>query len=80
MPRSTNGLLIVPALAAALAGCETTNSDNWTGGATTPFNQAERSCLSLAQDVETAERRRDFFVGCMASLGWAPKPGASIEL
>lgn len=76
MRRSTNVVLI----ALALAGCETTNSDDWVGGATTPFGQAERSCESLIEDIETAERRRDFFVGCMASLGWTPKAGASIAL
>jgi hypothetical protein len=76
LPRSTN----VALLALALAGCETTNSDDWTGGATTPFNHAERSCESLAEDVDNKERRRDFFVGCMGSLGWTPKPGASIAL
>ncbi|MFA9199685.1 MAG: hypothetical protein ACEQR8_00655 [Cypionkella sp.] len=76
MLRSTNAALI----ALLLAGCETTNSDNWTGGATTPFNQAERSCLSLAQDVAEEADRREMFVGCMAALGWSPRPGASIDI
>ena len=78
MPQSTN--VVVLALALALSACETTNSDNWTGGATTPFNQAERSCESLVEDIEKEDNRRDFFIGCMQSLGWAPKPGASIAL
>lgn len=68
------------AFALSLGACETTNSDNWTGGASTPFNQAERSCESLAKDVEKEDNRRDFFIGCMQSLGWSPKPGASIAL
>lgn len=68
------------AAALSLAGCETTNSDNWTGGASTPFNHAERSCESLAEDIEREDRRREFFIGCMQALGWAPKPGASIAL
>ena len=76
MPRSTNVVL----LALVLASCETTNSDNWTGGASTPFNQAERSCESLVEDIDLKDNRREFFIGCMRSLGWAPKPGASIAL
>ena len=76
MHRSTN----VVVLALLLAACETTNSDDWTGGASTSFNQAERSCSTLMTDIDREERRRDFFIGCMRSLGWAPKPGASIEL
>lgn len=64
----------------SLAACETTNSDDWTGGEGTPFNQAERTCLSMVADVEEETARRDFFIGCMSALGWAPKPGASIEL
>lgn len=72
---------ITVALAAlAIAGCETTNSDDWAGGASTPFGQAERSCGALIEDVDRAEARRDFFIGCMASLGWTPRPGASIAL
>ena len=76
MVRSMSVTLIVLALGA----CETTNSDSWTGGAGTPFNQAERSCGSLVDDVEKEESRREFFIGCMQSLGWTPKPGASIAL
>lgn len=70
----------VAVLALALAGCETTNSDDWAGGAATPFEQAERSCGALLEDIEREDRRRDFFIGCMASLGWTPRPGASIAL
>ena len=64
----------------ALAGCRTTNADNWTGGATTPFKQAERSCTDLAESIAEDADRRDFFVGCMGSLGWTPRPGAEINL
>ena len=76
MHRSTN----VVGIALLLAACETTNSDDWTGGASTPFNQAERSCAVLMTDIQQEDRRRDFFIGCMRSLGWNPKPGASIEI
>jgi len=72
--------LAVIAGAVLLSGCETTNSDDWLGGQTTPFNQAERSCSSLTDDIDKEESRRDFFISCMRSLGWAPKPGATIEL
>jgi hypothetical protein len=75
MSRSTNVLL----LALALAACETTNSDDWVGTEGTPFSQAERSCGVMLEDVGE-ERRREFFIGCMAALGWAPKPGASIDI
>lgn len=64
----------------ALAACESTNSSDWTGGATTPFKQAERSCGDLLKSVKLEADRRDFFIGCMGALGWAPRPGASIEL
>jgi hypothetical protein len=64
----------------ALAACETTNSSDWTGGAGTPFKQAERSCNELVPSVAKQESRRDFFVGCMKALGWTPRPGASIDL
>lgn len=78
MSRSMN--VALAALALALSGCETTNSDDWTGGEGTPFATAERTCFTLVEDVEQGEKHREFFVGCMASLGWAPKPGASIDL
>lgn len=75
-------LLFIAGAAAAtlLSACETTNSDNWTGGTATPFNHAERSCGSLTDDISKDENRRDFFIGCMQALGWTPKPGASIEI
>ena len=63
-----------------LAACETTNSDDWTGGDGTPFNQAERSCGELNKSIAKEEDRRAFFIGCMGALGWAPKPGAQIDL
>ena len=63
-----------------LAACETTNSNDWTGGNGTPFKQAERSCNELLSTVAKEEDRREFFIGCMAALGWAPKAGASISL
>lgn len=64
----------------ALCACETTNSDDWTGGTGTGFKQAERSCAELTQSIEDSADRREFFIGCMGSLGWTPKPGASIDL
>ena len=63
-----------------LAACETTNSDDWTGGAHTPFGQAERSCTDLLDTISQDEDRREFFIGCMGALGWSPRPGASIDL
>lgn len=70
----------VAMVALLLSACETTNSDDWTGGSGTPFDQAERSCGELVKSIDQEADRRDFFVGCMASLGWAPRPGASIEI
>lgn len=64
----------------ALCACKTTNSDDWTGGARTPFKQAERSCGELTEAIRKQAARREFFVGCMGSLGWTPKPGAQIDL
>ena len=66
----------------ALAACETTTSDDWTGGGSTPFKQAERSCEEQTQNIrsEEAGAKADFFVGCMKALGWEPKPGTAIEL
>lgn len=63
-----------------LSGCETTDPDDWTGGRSTGFKQAERSCGELMQSISAKADRREFFVGCMESLGWSPKPGASIEI
>ena len=64
----------------ALAGCETTNSSDWTGGRGTPFNQAELTCQDQLTTIAKEDSRRDFFIGCMNALGWAPKPGASIAI
>lgn len=63
-----------------LAGCETTNSVDWSGGQSTPFKQAERSCTELLPTVAKEESRRDFFIGCMQALGWTLKPGGSVDL
>ncbi len=68
------------AAAFVLSACETTNSDDWSGGEGTPFKQAEKSCESLLPDIGKDEDRREFFIGCMGALGWSPKPGASIAL
>ena len=76
MARSTN----VALLALLLTACETTNSDDWTGGEGTPFKTAEKSCENLLPDVAKEKDRREFFIGCMQSLGWTPRPGASIAL
>lgn len=65
--------------AIALSACQTTDSDDWTGGAHTPFGQAEKSCTELLQTISREQNRREFFVGCMGALGWTPKPGASID-
>lgn len=75
--RRTLPILLIPF---ALSACETTNSDEWTGGAATPFGQAEKSCTDLLDTISDNDDRREFFVGCMRALGWTPKPGASIEV
>jgi hypothetical protein len=64
----------------AVSACKTANSDDWSGGAATPFKQAERSCTELAQSISQDADRRDFFIGCMGSLGWSPRAGASVDL
>ena len=63
-------------------GCQSTTSDDWDGGASTPFTQAERSCEEQTQSIRSEEpgAKREFFVGCMSALGWTPKPGRAIEL
>ncbi len=73
-------VILVLSSALGLAACESTNSSDWTGGTRTPFGQAERSCNDLLPTVTKEEDRREFFIGCMGALGWAPKPGASIEI
>ncbi len=75
--RRTLSILMLPL---ALSACETTNSDAWVGGAATPFGQAENSCTDLLDTISDNDARREFFVGCMKALGWAPKSGASINL
>ena len=62
-----------------LTACETTNSDDWTGGATTSFEQAERSCEEQMEFISQEENRREFFIGCMRALGWVPKGSPSID-
>lgn len=63
-----------------LSACGTSRSKDWTGGASTPFIQAAKSCDALTASIKEEANRRDFYVGCMASLGWTPKPGATIEI
>ncbi len=75
--RRTLPILLLPF---ALNACETTNSDDWVGGAATPFGQAEKSCTDLLETISDDDDRREFFVGCMKALGWAPKSSASIDL
>ena len=73
--------LVAPmVLALVLAACETTNSSDWTGGGGTPFKQAERTCQEELKNISKEENRRDFFIGCMSALGWALRPGASVDL
>ena len=64
---------------AALPACETTNSEDWVGGASTPFEQAERSCEEQMDSIHEQENRREFFIGCMSALGWMPKGRPSID-
>jgi hypothetical protein len=72
--------LMPTALLFVLAACETTHSSDWVGGNGTPFKQAERTCQEELKNISKADGRRDFFIGCMGALGWAPRPDASIDL
>ncbi|MCP9223180.1 hypothetical protein MKP08_10505 [Erythrobacter sp. LQ02-29] len=65
---------------ALLAGCKTTDSDEWNGGQTTPFNQAKNSCFDQADNHAQEGKQTAFFIGCMGALGWEPKnPNMSID-
>ena len=60
----------------ALAGCQTTDGDDWVEGApNAPFKQAERTCEDLTKEIEKEANRPGYFVRCMGALGWTPKPG-----
>lgn len=62
-----------------LAGCRTSNVDQWSGGGGTPFKQAERTCLDLMDSIREEDGRSDFFLGCMNAYGWTPRPGAMLD-
>ena len=64
----------------AATGCETVNSDGWTGSNATPFGQAERSCEEQSSNIEVESDRSQFFTGCMKALGWTPKPGVKPDI
>lgn len=57
-------------IALSLSACETTNEDEWTGGAVKPFDQAERTCEEQAARIADDTERPVFFTGCMRALGW----------
>ncbi|UVI38818.1 hypothetical protein [Qipengyuania spongiae] len=78
--RNTASILALLAASASIGGCTTSSEDNWRGGATTPFAQAERSCREQLEFVSDEENRREIFTGCMAALGWTPREGASLEI
>ena len=72
---------LLPVVAALLLGaCETTNSEDWTGGDATPFHTAERTCEDQAANIREQENRSQFFIGCMQALGWEPKPGTEPDI
>lgn len=64
----------------ALSACETTNSEDWTGGGSTPFGTAERTCEDQAANIREEDNRAAFFTGCMQALGWEPRPGTSPDI
>ena len=68
-------IAIALSLLAALSACETVNSDGWTGGASTPFSQAEETCEEQVDKIEDETRKPIFFTECMRAFGWEPKPG-----
>ena len=74
--------LIVLTAALALAGCKTDDAADWShiGPGGTEFRQADRTCEDQLQFVADESERTDFYVKCMAALGWAPRPGATIEI
>lgn len=74
-----SSLLILLALP-VLTGCETTDSDDWTGGELTPFVTADRTCEEQAANIRGEEERIEFYVGCMEALGWQPEPGAEPDI
>ena len=72
--------ILIPVSVIALGACRTTSSDGWTGGGSTSFKQAERSCTDLTKTIGEEADRREFFIGCMGSLGWAAGPNVRIDL
>lgn len=68
---------LVPAAALLLAACQTIDDSDWRGGESTSFNQAERTCKTQTKYIAEEARRGEFFVGCMAALGWTPRPGTA---
>jgi hypothetical protein len=66
-------LAIATAAALLLAGCETTNSENWARGhPSVPFSEAEATGEGETAQSEDEENRPEFFAGCMGVLGWRP--------
>ena len=62
--------------AVVLSGCETTNEDDWTGGARKPLDQAERTCEEQADRIAEASERPAFFTECMRAFGWTRRSDA----
>ena len=62
--------------ALVLSGCETTNEDDWTGGARKPFDQAERTCEEQAARIAEESERSAFFTDCMGAYGWTRRSAA----
>ncbi|MCH2486362.1 MAG: hypothetical protein MK010_01270 [Erythrobacter sp.] len=63
-------------IALSLSACETTNEDEWTGGARKPFDQAERTCEEQADRIAEASGRPAFFTECMRAFGWTRRSDA----
>ena len=74
--------LIVLTAALALAGCKTDDAADWShvGPGDTEFRQADRTCEDQLQFIADESEQTEFYVKCMAALGWAPRAGATIEI
>jgi hypothetical protein len=66
-------ITLVSVLLLALTACQTTQSEDWMQGEpSVSFADAEESCEEQARNIEEEENRPEFFVLCMAALGWTP--------
>jgi hypothetical protein len=76
-----HSIAVVLTAAAALAGCTNDPSEGWTKipPGDTEFRQAHRTCEDQLEFVADESERTDFYVKCMAALGWVAGPAANLE-